>query len=517
MFRISRVGRRLYSSLPELKQLLGNGEKLDKVLISRKLPSALAKVAQNDELEQVHHILTTLRSLKCLDDGDRTDLINQVLIHGLPLDYSLYFTVQKDQTQRHSWSAHALAELILSNPGRVDGAWDLLQKYGLGCESTADSDGLYRVVLEKLLFGERVELRDSEVVMSTGRLARAIYVGNKISNGLPRAATEKLVTLLKRHHCVLGINYASVTNQELLRILKAPSPDLGDAEFLAIFSKIFHVSPSHLDKDILCQGLSLTEKVLRGQSLQDTNNALEELKLELLKLDASVLSRQKDPNIVSLSEAILAYIEERKLDLDKSAESLLVRIKLMEVYGMDRDNIQIALAKFHQYQSQDPFGIELVQQKLVTAFCFQAVKHHNQHFLKIAHTLMTMDAIPIKMLLCLILAHSEFDDTQESKALNLYNEYINLVPKAINEVTKRSGAGVLTEAMVLASLYTNDREFAKLLFEMAIQNKVVTSDLDVASIKKLFKVYGEAFVGDEWELAKQHLKKYLLAQIRGRD
>ncbi|CAH2353309.1 MIOREX complex component 12 [[Candida] railenensis] len=515
MFSLTRFNRRLYSSIAELhKQLSHEPSFQGKQKLLQTIPIAFEKFSSSDENgELVHDIVKTVQNHAALSKDDKVDLINQFMIHGLPHDYSLYFTVKKGS---HSWTTDSLAKLIEANPGRVDQGWDLYKKYidGSNINSDAADSLLYQILLEKLLFGEKVEIRDSDIEMSVNRLARAIYVSTKVDNVTLESSVE-IIRLAIQYKCIPTLYWSGVSNEQILKVISGNEFEVDDESYVQLFNKVFRESPELVDKESICKALTRVESARNGQDTGEVDNGnISEVK-RVLRAEGVAIS---DHSVIaipemasSLADSILSYIRTNNLDLDKSAESLLVRIKLMEVYGMDRNDIQEALAKFHDYQAHEKFGIELVQHKLIAAFCYKAVEQHNEHYLKIAHTLMTMEDIPIKVLSVLILARSEFDD---ESALELYNEYINSVPKNINSVTKRSGSGLLTEAMMLGSLYNKDREFASLLFEMAQKNNIVSDEYEATTLKKLFKVYGDAFAEDNWEIAHAELKKYVLQAIR---
>ena len=109
------------------------------------------------------------------------------------------------------------------------------------------------------------------------------------------------------------------------------------------------------------------------------------------------------------------------------------------------------------------------------------------------------------------MANSEFNI---DKSLEVYNDYIQNVSRSVNEHSGRSPSGLLTESLMLCNLYHNDREFAYLLFDKAVANGILSDELEIATVKKLFKVYGDSFVEDNWDAAKPILKRYILDSIR---
>jgi len=67
----------------------------------------------------------------------------------------------------------------------------------------------------------------------------------------------------------------------------------------------------------------------------------------------------------------------------------------------------------------------------------------------------------------------------------------------------------------VSNLYDNDRNFATLVFDKAIENGIISDEMETSQIKKVFKVYGEAFNDHEdWENAKPIFKKYVLNYIK---
>lgn len=499
MFRF----RRLYSSIPELHKSVKEYQNPGKII--QNIPKAFENFEPEEQSPEVHDILKSIQQHDLIDNKDKVDILNQILVHALPHDYSLYFTINKGGN--HLWDVGSLSKLIEANPGRVDQSWDLLKKYG--DRQTGDLSQLYEAVLDKLLFGEKVEIRDEEIEMNIDRISRGIFLSGK--GPVSERIAEKLVELLVEYKVVAAVYLCGISNAQIVSLLTT-SRTLDSDSFLVLFDKVFREEPSLLDKETLCRGLTLSSG--KKEETIEVDSKLEEISSNLGKLGDHSIVDIPEVDCATLTESILQYIESNKLDKDKSADSLLIRMKLIEIYGMDKGDVQTSLSKFHDYQGHDKFGIEFVQHKLISVFCFQAINEHNEHYLKIAQTLMTMENIPIKILQVLILARSEFDSKTESGALDLYNEYINQVSKKLNEVTKRSGAGQLTEAMILASLYTNDREFGQLLFDKAVESKIISDELEIATIKKLFKVYGDAFADDSWDIAKEYLKKYVLEYIR---
>lgn len=426
-----------------------------------------SKTLGDDEVEKIHEIVK--------NEKTSVDTINQLLQHGLQKDFSLYYTVSK-ASPSHAWDNEALHSLINNNPGRAISLWALLEKVGVN----ADSKCILEVV-NKLLEGEISELREGAVEVTPDRLDRAIRLLNLVSDPVEKQwelLVQRAIELKRMEQLSLIEAEAFVPwlNQKLLSVTD-------QREFLHISKVIFDNNPDLLTKDSIAQILSYAQL-------------------------------ENDPVTgPDYLQAVIDLVELKHLDTDKKdPESLLIRLKLVTTYGIHQDDFNKALEKFHAYQTHEKFGIELVQAKLVQVFGYQAFKRGDKTLLKIAETLVDPDELQVKTLAQLILARSKFNCED---SLNLYNDYINQVSKDINETTGRSPTGVLTEALMAANLYNNDREFAHLLYDKAIANGFLKDEAEAAQIKKVFRVYGDSFEeSDSWEKAQPRLGNFVLDLIR---
>ncbi|KAK7684610.1 hypothetical protein QCA50_012191 [Cerrena zonata] len=211
-----------------------------------------------------------------------------------------------------------------------------------------------------------------------------------------------------------------------------------------------------------------------------------------------------------LRNKLLEFIDSTELDIAPAPESLLIRLKLIEIYGMYANDITKVLEKYHKYQIHGKFGIEIIQSKLIQSFIYQFISTKDDHLLKIAEAL-NLEDIPIPILQAFILGYSTNNIDQ---SLKLYNDYIQQVSKKLNDVTKRSPTGLLTESLMLAFLSNKDREFAYLLFDKAIDNAIISDELEIATIKKVFKVYGDAYNDENEDAATQFFHNHLLKTVR---
>lgn len=146
---------------------------------------------------------------------------------------------------------------------------------------------------------------------------------------------------------------------------------------------------------------------------------------------------------------------------------------------------------------------------MVKAISYQAIKQDKEIFKTMAETMIPPD-LTIQLLQILITLKSYFNPNE---GLALYNDYIGAVSAVVKDGSSQKG--LLTQSIILGFLMNNDREFASLLFDKAIENRIITDQLEIATIKKSLKMYSDCFVEDEnWDAgAREKMKDEILSYI----
>ncbi|EAZ63303.2 hypothetical protein PICST_28145 [Scheffersomyces stipitis CBS 6054] len=478
----------------------------------------IKKSSLNNENQQESDIEGRINLIKTIGSSKNED--KQALINELIPNFSVYFRLQNLQEEPAINTKELLGRLIDVNPGRVLNSWELFKKYEHLVEEIDHQ--LINSLFEKLLNGEKSEISDDpndakyKITMENLEKIKYLLQTYTRSSDSYNSTLMKLVDRLVEDEYVVFINF--LLHEELLSSeflinhlsTSKTTSNISNYAYLSIFKKVFDITPELLNKEQLVSALDILGN---SNVLEEINKSQDKLASEIAD-SASFKFVHSPLDLGQLRSDILKYIEVNLLDLDKSPESLLIRLKLIEAIGIENNDLDNVLKKYHTYQTHEKFGIELVQTKLLQAFVYQAINLDNESFVTIAETLQPTDnhGLPVKVLQLLMIAHANFDS---EKSLRYYNDYIQRVSKGINEHTKRSASGLLTESLILSQLYGNDRNFATLVFEMAIDKGVISDELEISLIKKLFKVYGESFVeDDDWEKAKKNLKTYVLDYVK---
>lgn len=442
---------RLNSSIAGLRSRIASGE----VPITKDL---IEKAIKSDEFHVIKSAVS--KNPQLLNESIKSDMAG--FIHK---DFSIYYLL-KD----HQFTENQLASLIANNPERVDSSWDLYHRHMQGFSQVVS------IELIKKLISDPLESDWPKIIHLFNQLNDKLEIQDILFENL--VDSEQNSSMLQ---------YLEFDTEFLMGKLS----NLKGVGYTVCFGKVMR---EKLPLELYAKAFDNFVDVPVNKQLVD----------QVKQLSKSFSASQP----ISLNE-IVDYIETENLDNSKDPESLLIRIQLMEYYGMDVKNFEILLKKFHHYQTHSTFGIEIIQNLLIQSYCLKAFEEKATEVFPIIDVLL-LENIPIKIIQALILSNSAID---VNKSLEIYNQYIPHVSTSPNEHTQRSPAGLLNESIILSYLYNNDRDFANIIMDKIISSKLLL-DYEVSTIKKLFKMYGDAYIEDDWKLAKPKIHSYIVNTIR---
>lgn len=386
--------------------------------------------------------------------------INQLLIPN----FSTYFKLPRELI-----NSDVLLRLLQVNPGRVHTSMELFEKY----ESVANSE-MVKLLVDRLVLGEEYEIK---------ALAENEAFTPSQDN------VDKLIKLLKKYE----IN--DDMKVDLLEKIKdeAVLTTLIEENIISTPLLLKYISQDKFDKDQTASYLNILKYIF--------STSPEQLNIKQV-VDILVISRKYN----RLTEEILEYISTNELDMPSS--SLLLRIELIEQYGIYQDDLEETNKLYHKYQSHCKFGLHLIQYQMFKSYIYQSINQDKEILLTVANTLVNPEELNVRTLQCLIVGNYAND-----QGLQTFNDYIDQVSKEVKG--KRSSSGYLTEALILATLYNNDRNLASLILDKAEENGIVTDEYEIAQLKSQFKAYGQSFVeNDDWAEAKPNFKVHVLEYIK---
>ena len=93
-----------------------------------------------------------------------------------------------------------------------------------------------------------------------------------------------------------------------------------------------------------------------------------------------------------------------------------------------------------------------------------------------------------------------------AKSLDLYNSKIQTLSREKDDVTGMAPSDLVTQSLILAYLSKQDIDFARVIFDGAVGERVITGLPSVTEIKKLMAKYGDAVEnGDVKEIVDEEI------------
>ncbi|KAG7661766.1 uncharacterized protein J8A68_004714 [[Candida] subhashii] len=473
---------------------LTSGRRFLSTLLSKNPDKITLEDLKASNQDDIAGRMSLIKSINLSANSNKQQLINELIP-----DFSIYFKLDPAIKNTNE----VLSRIIQVNPGRVHSSWELFQLHSSNLDEISVS--LIKNLLNKLITGEAVDQSENYII-DFDNLHR-----------LQTLLTDHIVSDISQYESDLIQLLDKLIQDDSVAFIGFLINDILSPPFIVEYMKTFHDRNTPSEN---CVFLLMVEKVLEEDpTLLTTEQYIKALDIINLKSEQlePIMSKQVElskhlsiefkPSIVrDLDKKILKYIQESDIDLE--AGNILLRQKIIESYGIFSNDTESALKKFHQYQTHASYGIEFVGATLAKVFGYQAINQNKEIYAEVAATLAPPDSMTVRLLQSLIISQSFF---KPDSGLSIYNNYINQVGSDLIQNTGRSSKGLLTEAVVLGFLQNNDRSFASLIFEKAIDNKIITYEPEISTIKKLFKAYSDCFVEDEdWSKAKIKMKEFVL-------
>lgn len=459
-----------------------------------------------EDLEYVGSIINEIYRHPTLDKTVKTRSINDLISHGIPFDFSIYYKV-KDLN--HAWNDTAIIKLIDSNPGRVLLSFDLLKQF----EKHIQSNEVYEKVLDKLLRGEISEIKEGEVSLDCNRISKILKVSERIDPIRDECLISELILKLGAVNASFVFQWIPVNATSAVNALE--TLEIDEFAFLRVFKALFDDNQDILTKRIairVLESIYEMDKALVSNCNQKEFKTYRDLHETVKTEEVATRSYQtlSFDDINSMAIEILDKIENSRLDSGDDIESLRIRINIIKCKGIFLKDIKAALKSYHCYLTHEKLGFQDVSDALVHAFYYNAALEGSQELAGIAQALspgyLTIRLVQSSMLSCGAL--------DANNALQIYNNYINEVSEDLNASNGRSSSGLLTESLIMVYLYHQDREFANLMMEKARENGVLQHENDIQKIKSLFKFYGDVLSLEDSDAKKRVLKGYLLEYLK---
>lgn len=407
----------------------------------------------------------------------------------------------------------SLISLIRSNPARVESSWDLFVKYTDPLITPDDE-----IVVELLRKIVQMDKNCSEEVDSGIEINEVAQILSLLNNVKDKSLVgeDVLLPLLdeifsRQHTSLLPVllEFNLPVEKLLEKLLEAT-----DKQFFYIIQSI-PVDDIVSNELLLFRSLDLLNL---NASLESTENERENHRLLSKELERIQKVQFLKPTILpeestssskgTFFNEIIDEIQSKNLD----ENNLRLALKLVRIYGMELGDIKTALDLYHKYLMRYVSQAETLMYEVFLTLSYQAFKTGTSQLQQYAEAFIPAsldihDTLYSHVLRASILTKSKFS---VEDSLALYNSKNQQLNREAKESTLMSQFDEVTEALVLAFLYNNDVEFARVILEGAMGQKLFSGPTATKAIKSHLAIYGEAVEkGIQKEVMEQRILNYL--------
>ncbi|CCC69865.1 hypothetical protein NCAS_0D02840 [Naumovozyma castellii] len=470
------------------RRLPNNVEELEPYLLSKSLEPILETSSLPKEQHSVIHN-KIIEELTKYDFGIATMHSKQLKKINQPL------------------SINSFIEIIKNNPGRVSSSWELFCKYYAELPNIPDS--ILTTLLEKVITFDAADLEDEKKTMDVSDVAHSLIILDMIASkdSVKPELLEKLaLAMLDKnisYTLPLVLKYVPIT------ILMKKVGELTASQYYWV-AKSYSFDEYKDDKQLL---LRLLKSIGENTNIKLSADELEANKLlnDLLQSEGSLILKEPFAQNIEIRETILTTnlfndlmdnIQKENLDTTE----ILFAKSILRILGMYRNDVP-SFFDFHEiYLSKFPDHLEELMFETFKVLAFQSYRTSNESLLQYAEAFCENIKSPkmvITMLRVLILANAKFD---VAKSLDLYNSKIQTLSREKDDVTGMAPSDLVTQSLILAYLSKQDIDFARVIFDGAVGERVITGLPSVTEIKKLMAKYGDAVEnGDVKEIVDEEI------------
>ncbi|CAI1514582.1 hypothetical protein SEUBUCD646_0J02000 [Saccharomyces eubayanus] len=492
------ANRRLYSVKSH-----SNRNKIIKTLLThrsfdpirRHLPTDIASADPYSLSQNVIKSLNTLGLPK-----EDAAIIHNMMIENLSnLDYSIATIHSKNLHELDlKPSISAIKQIVKNNPGRVESSWELFTKYKASVEIIPDE--LIEVVLEKIINFDNAEKVDGKKQLTFQDLVRCLYLIDHLSPN--HVISSKLVESILTYTIDNGIPnvFAFLLKHKIpLNFFDKYIDEMTPCQIFELY-RFFPIDVVITNIPILHKCVAVlgkNETIPLTEEEKETTTKLEE-EAEIVKLqchDNWNLDIPKEDAYKTEDAFKNLFVEIQKRELDRKDFGLA--LTLLRVTGVFKGNISLFFELYHEYLLRFERNEDSLMFEAFLTLCYQGYKRDNSKMLQYAEAFVkegTSAKLQSQIFSVLIVANAK---TNIDLSLEIYNSNIAKAHREKDESTDLSESDILTESLILAFLSKDDADFARVVFDGALGEKVLSGPTAAKKIKKLFAQYGEAVEAKE--------------------
>lgn len=453
------------------------------------------ELPNHDKIDNPYALSESLNEIigrSSLSNEDASAIHNRLIEELCQYEYGIsQIHIKKLRELGQPLSSNSILEIVKNNPGRVCTSWELLLKHGESLPLL--SDELLNSALRNTVLS--IQTQDRETQDLSSFIQSVVLFNNLRDKKVVEPSTiEKLVGDILDADVTCLLPFVLPVHSFPLAAFEQRLNVLSDYQvYLLAKNCPLHLLQKH--EELLLLAVDVLGK--KAQICLNENEAkiAGEVLDGITKIKDVIPSGWKLQQIstgpVESAARFLKLFEEiQALKLDSSNFKLAK--KLLRVFGVFRGNTKISLELYHSYLLRFPDDSRELMFETFLALAYQGYKTAREDLIGYSEVFIP-DNLDQTMLanvyIVLILVKSRFD---VESSLQLYNENIESLSKENNSETNVAPAGLVTEALILAYLSQNELDFARVIFDGSVREKLISGPTAIKRIKKLLASYGEA-------------------------
>ena len=452
------------------------------------------KVEELAPYELSDEVTKAIRELKFNDKEASTvhnKLIEELTKHNFGVA-TIQSKILKELNQ--NLTLDALLQVIRYNPGRIKSSWDLFIDNVKGLKDIPDE--LLVEVLRKLVNFDSADIKDGKKAMTVADISNAAYILSKVQdrNSIDQGLIDKITKFILEADATDCLPIV-LSYSPSFAIFEAKISELTPLQTYYIFNffpfDILRGSKDYVYNLVKCTGrpslLKPTEE--ESQSKKTIKEQIDVIKktidekwdLQITPMDITLVER----NLFRILDDLKSG---NKLDDDFPLVKMVLRI-----FSLTRSNIDEFMDLYVRCSNSFPEKQDELVFEAYLAYCYKAFKTGDASFLQAAQNWLPKTykhpSLKANVLKVSIITDAKFNI---EKSLQIFNDNIQDVSKVKEESQRGSQADLITESLILAYLYKKDIDFARMLLEKAMGEKLFSGKTAVRNIKKHLAGYGEA-------------------------
>lgn len=390
-------------------------------------------------------------------------------------------------------SLPAIKQIIRNNPGRVQSSWELFTQYKASMENVPDE--LMEVVLEKIIKFDKAEKVDGKKSLTYQDLVRCLYLINHFSSNynLPSELVEPILIYIVDNGIpnVLG----SVLKYKIpLSFFDKYVSEMTQYQICELYD-FYSLDNIVADPLVLHKCLTVlgeNEKIQQTEEEKEIISKLEE-EIDIVKSQCHDNWSLEFPNWSVRKTATSfekLFLEIQKRNIDKKDFELAH--KLLRLIGAFKGKVSLFFKLYDEYLLKFKNNEDDLMFEAFLTLCCQGYKSSNEKMLQYAEAFIKEDfdsKLESKIQSVLIVANAK---ANIDLSLKIYNSNISTAKREKDKYTDLAESDVLTESLILAFLSRDDADFARVIFDGALGEKLISGPTAAKKIKNLLAQYGEA-------------------------